>query len=153
MACTRDVSSVGVIGADVQTQGYPCDGLNCPSVVYPSRVPFQRKRKAGDFAIYQDSDGARSQSSETQSSEATEGGRGTAREAVNRDANKRLARETLQRLKRCTIPIPELPEYDADDKDDPSCCAEYLADMYKHHKELEVRPSSRSSLCPFDGGV
>lgn len=100
----------------------------------------QRKRKAdGDFAIYKDDDAKRPVPSEPQGDEIKDTGRLTVREKASRDTGKKVARETMERLKRCTVPPPDLPEYDADDRDDPSSCAEYLADMYKHYKELEVK--------------
>lgn len=100
----------------------------------------QRKRKAdGGFAIYKDQEAKRAPPTGAQSDEAAEAGRRTLREKASREASKKVARETLERLQRCNVPESVVSEHDVDDKDDPSACSEYVADMYKHFKELEVR--------------
>lgn len=60
-----------------------------------------------------------------------------------REQSPLLDRETLEKLRRCNVPPPELPEHDLEDKDDPSACVEYATDMYKHFKELEVSLRSK----------
>lgn len=66
-------------------------------------------------------------------------------ERATREASRKLGRETLDRLKRCNVPPAALSEHDVDDRDDPSSCAEYVMDMYKRFKELEVRREEAQS--------
>lgn len=108
----------------------------------------QRKRKAdGGFSVYKNqaakppAQPSRTQNEEQQKPGAKEAetGRRTLREGASQEARKKLARETLDRLKRCKIAEPVVTVHDVNDKDDPCACAEYVVDMYKHFKELEVR--------------
>ena len=55
-----------------------------------------------------------------------------------------IGREALERLKRCNVPPSAVSEHDVDDRDDPVSCAEYVVDMYKRFKELEVRLRSEA---------
>lgn len=114
-------------------------------------VPSQRKRKADSgFSVCSRSQAAKPPSQPSRTihcsnnhsiAQDTEAGRRTTtlREGANRDASKKLARESLDRLKRCRIEEPVVTDHDLADKDDPCACAEYVVDMYKHFKELEVR--------------
>lgn len=71
------------------------------------------------------------------------GGGSSLRERSSREASRKIGvgigREALERLKRCNVPPSAVSEHDVDDRDDPVSCAEYVVDMYKRFKELEVR--------------
>lgn len=69
------------------------------------------------------------------------GGAGSSlRERSSREASRKIGigREALERLKRCNVPPSAVSEHDVEDRDDPVSCAEYVVDMYKRFKELEV---------------
>ena len=55
------------------------------------------------------------------------------------DASREVGRDMLERLRRCNIPPAEVSKHDVEDRDDPTACAEYVMDMYRRFKELEVR--------------
>lgn len=73
------------------------------------------------------------------------GGGSSLRERSSREVSRKIGigREALERLKRCNVPPSAVSEHDVDDRDDPVSCAEYVVDMYKRFKELEVSAASR----------
>lgn len=76
------------------------------------------------------------------------GGGSSLRERSSRGLSRKIevgiGREALERLKRCNVPPSAVSEHDVDDRDDPVSCAEYVVDMYKRFKELEVRLRSEA---------
>lgn len=86
------------------------------------------------------------QHQEEEVEESCRRGGGSLRERSNREASRKIGigREALERLKRCNVPPSVVSEHDVDDRDDPVSCAEYVVDMYKRFKELEVSEAKRS---------
>ena len=78
------------------------------------------------------------------------GGGSSLRERSSREASRKIGvgigREALERLKRCNVPPSAVSEHDVDDRDDPVSCAEYVVDMYKRFKELEVRVTRSEAI-------